>query len=505
VPKLRNNVAANFAGQAWTALIGVLFLPVYVRLLGLEAYGLIGVYISMQALLFVLDLGLSTTLTRELARYKRAGSDPALVHDLVRSLECIFWPLCAAIALLEVFAAPLIATHWLHPVSFPTERVSHALMLMGLAIAAQWPAAFYTGGLNGLERQVEVNLAGVVFATLRWVAVIPVLKLISPTIEVYLYWQIAVAIAQAVVMWALLSRALPNRPRAPRFSIGSLRDVRGFALGTFFIAALGFILIQSDRLVLSRLLPLDQFGTYVLVATVAATLSRLSNPFFSALYPRYSGLVAAGDHETLVTLYHGSNQLLAVVVVPVAAVLAFFSGDVLRLWTHDPALATKGAPVLSMLVVGTALNGMMSLPYALQLAHGWTRLGLYQNVVAVSLVVPASWWLSRHFGAIGAAATWTALNAGYVLIGIPMMHRRLLETEMWAWYRRDMLGAIAVAIPCAVVARLVLPTLSDDLTGLSELALASMLILGATMAASSEARRIVKDGMQHLLRSSRGA
>jgi O-antigen/teichoic acid export membrane protein len=493
---LRTNVAANFIGQAWIALIGVLFLPVYIRLLGMEAYGLIGVYISLQALLFMLDLGLSSTLNRELARYGRTSAEADSAHDLVRTLEWAFWPLCAVVVLLMVFASPLIAEHWLQPVSFPIQRVAHALVLMAVAIAAQWPAAFYAGGLNGLERQVEVNLTNMVFATLRWVAVIPVLRWIGPTIEVYLYWQIAIAILQTVVVRVLLARALPGRQRPARFSASRLRDVRGFALGTFFIAALSFVLIQADRLVLSRLLPLDQFGAYVLVATVAATLSRVFSPFFAALYPRYSGLVATGDDLRLAALYHGSNQLLAVIVAPVAAVLAFFSEDVLRLWTHNPGLASRGAPILSMLVVGTGLNGMMNLPYALQLAHGWTRLAIYQNLVAVCIVVPASWSLAHRFGALGAASMWTALNLGYVLIGIPLMHRRLLSQEMKAWYLKDMLPSVAVATLTTALMRQLLDPLPDSFGGVLTLATVGVIVLSLTAACSTHARLIIRSARE---------
>ena len=490
---LRHNVVANFIGQIWTALIGVLFMPVYVRLLGMEAYGLIGVYISLQALLFVLDLGLSATLNRELARHARTGADAGSIHDLVRTLEWLFWPLCATVALLMVPASSVIATHWLQSVTFGQERVSHALLVIGLAIAAQWPSAFYAGGLAGLERQVSLNFANVVFATLRWVAVIPVLMWAGASIEVYLYWQVVVSVAQSIAMRGLLSRALPDKGRPAHFRVDTVRDVRGFALGMFCIALVAFVLVQADRIVLSRVLPLDQFGRYVLVATVAATLSRIFNPFFAALYPRYSGLVAAGQQPALVDLYHRSNQLLAVVVASVASVLGFFAEDVLRLWTHDPALAAQGAPILAILVFGTALNGLMNLPYALQLAYGWTRLTLYQNLVAVLVVVPATWWLAGRYGALGAASMWAALNLGYVAIAVPLMHRRLLEGEMVSWYRRDILPAALAAVVSAFAARNLLPAIPDSLPGVGLLAVASLLVLCITGLCASETRRLALD------------
>ena len=63
---------------------------------------------------------------------------------------------------------------------------------------------------------------------------------------------------------------------------------------------------------------------------------------------------------------------MAVLVLPVAAVIAFFSFDILLLWTGSTKTASVASPIVSVLVIGMALNALMTLPYALQLSHGWT-------------------------------------------------------------------------------------------------------------------------------------
>jgi O-antigen/teichoic acid export membrane protein len=110
-------------------------------------------------------------------------------------------------------------------------------------------------------------------------------------------------------------------------------------------------------------------------------------------------------------------------------------------------------PILAALALGNVLNGLMHVPYQLQLAHGWTSFAIKLNVVAVVLLVPAILWVVPRYGAVGAAWVWIALNAGYLLAGIPLMHRRLLPTEKWHWYVRDIgrptlgaLGGLALTI-----------------------------------------------------------
>ena len=65
---LKKNILANLIGNFLTAIVFVIVIPVYVKYLGVESYGLIGFFASLQIIFSVLDMGLSATLNREFAR-----------------------------------------------------------------------------------------------------------------------------------------------------------------------------------------------------------------------------------------------------------------------------------------------------------------------------------------------------------------------------------------------------------------------------------------------------
>ena len=56
---LKRNLIANYLGQGWTALMGLAFIPLYINYLGIEAYGLIGLFAVLQGWLVLLDLGMT--------------------------------------------------------------------------------------------------------------------------------------------------------------------------------------------------------------------------------------------------------------------------------------------------------------------------------------------------------------------------------------------------------------------------------------------------------------
>ncbi len=66
---LKSNIAAGYASQLWTALIGIVLMPLYLKYMGSEAYGLVGFFVMLQAIFIMLDLGLTPTVAREAARY----------------------------------------------------------------------------------------------------------------------------------------------------------------------------------------------------------------------------------------------------------------------------------------------------------------------------------------------------------------------------------------------------------------------------------------------------
>jgi O-antigen/teichoic acid export membrane protein len=65
---MRRAAVAQLSSNLWAAAIGLVFVPVYIRFLGIESYGPLGLYAALQGLACVLDLGLTTTINRELAR-----------------------------------------------------------------------------------------------------------------------------------------------------------------------------------------------------------------------------------------------------------------------------------------------------------------------------------------------------------------------------------------------------------------------------------------------------
>ena len=436
--------------------MGIVFVPLYIHFIGIEAYGLVGVFACLLGIFGFLDMGLSSTMNREMARLAVQEDKAQDMRDLLRTLEIPYCIVGLLIAVVVIMASPLIANHWVQVKELSPKTVRIAIMLMGLCVAARWPIGFYSGGLMGLQRQVLLNVINIVVATFRGVGAILILWLIAPTVEAFFSWQLVVSIVHVSLIVFFLRRSLPHAAESPRFRLRLLKSVWRFAAGMTGIGVASTLLMQLDKVILSRMLSLDAFGYYTLASVMATTLYRLVSPVYAATYPRLTNLVQMHSDEELARLYHKSAQLVSMLVLPVALVIALFSKDILLLWTRNAVTAEQTHLLVTLLVTGTAIHCMMFIPYALQLAYGWTRLALCINVVSVVLLVPLMIVLATWYGAVGAASVWIILNVGYIVFGIHIMHQRLLHNEKRRWYFEDVGRPLLAAVVVGAIGRYVI-------------------------------------------------
>ena len=114
---LKANITANFIGNAWSALIGLLFVPIYLNYIGAEGYGLIGIFASLQVVLSLLDSGLSTTLNKEMSRLSVLPQKEQQMQNLVKTLGNVYWGMALVAGLIALCISPLLARYWVHPVN----------------------------------------------------------------------------------------------------------------------------------------------------------------------------------------------------------------------------------------------------------------------------------------------------------------------------------------------------------------------------------------------------
>lgn len=159
---LKRNIFANYASQIYVTIIGIVIVPLYVKYMGAEAYGLVGFFSMLQAWFNLLDIGLTPTLSRETARYRGGATDPSGYRRLVRAMESVFLVTALAGGGILFILSGRIARDWLQASQLPLAEVQSALQLMAIIVAMRWVCGLYRGVVSGAERLVWLDRKSVV-------------------------------------------------------------------------------------------------------------------------------------------------------------------------------------------------------------------------------------------------------------------------------------------------------------------------------------------------------
>lgn len=494
---MKLDILVNFAAAIWVAALTFLFAPVYVHYLGVEAYGLIGILAALQASLGLLDLGLSQVITRETARYVGGAISTQAVRNLFRTVEIIGMGLAVLVTAVVALPANWIATYWLNSSDLPPDNIVVAIRFMAVLVALRLLEGIFKGAVIGLHQQLWLNVITVCAATARTVGALAVFVSIAASLEAFLVWQIIVAIANVASLVALIYVTLPEKHLRGTFSFVELRGVARFATGIAMSSILSVVLVQTDKLLLTKLLPLKDFGEYTLAATLAAAPQVFAGPIVQAIQPRLVSALANTNISALTRAFHGGAQLVTVMVGAAGIVIILFSREALALWVREPELSMRLAPLVSVLALGSLLNGLMWMPTSLQLAYGWVGLTLRAMAVSVVILVPLLLVVTPRFGVMGAAAVWVLLNFGSFTITAHVMFRRILTPEKARWYLTDIAAPLLAAAVAASLVKILAPPDGPTWSRFVILAIAGASAMGAAAVSAPD----VRAGLVHWMRS----
>jgi hypothetical protein len=226
----KKNLAANYIGQGWVALMGLAFIPLYIKYLGIEAYGLIGLFAVLQSWLTLLDMGMTPTLGREMARFTGGGKSIESIRDLLRSIEVVAFIVAFLIAGSIFFGANWIAVNWLKSDSISAVTVANAFVVMGIVTALRFVEGIYRSAIIGMQRQILFNIINAGMATIRGLGAVIILKWVSPTIQVFFLWQGGLSILTLLLLGVATYKSLPKGERGGRFSYGEIKaDSRNYS------------------------------------------------------------------------------------------------------------------------------------------------------------------------------------------------------------------------------------------------------------------------------------
>ena len=100
---------SNFASQIFLTLLNIFLIPIYIKILGIESYGIIGVFGILQTWLTLLDAVISPTISREVSRFIGGENDSEFLHNFINTFLIISITICILVFIIVLLLSNYMA------------------------------------------------------------------------------------------------------------------------------------------------------------------------------------------------------------------------------------------------------------------------------------------------------------------------------------------------------------------------------------------------------------
>lgn len=455
---LLRNVALNVGSRVALGIVGLVTIPVLVHRLGTAAFGVYAVSISLTGLTSIFDLGLTAAFVTQLAAARRAG-DLALVRRIVRTALTAF--LCLGVLMAGALSAgtPWLTTSLLHLSSPLLGSAQVALLLTAAGLGLNLWLSALDAIPTALERYdiVATRLSVLSLAA----AVVSLGYAVTGGGLVGLVAINVVASGVGVVaFYPIAHRLLPNVGLVPGMSRDAMRALLHFSLYKFAGTASAAAVFRFDQLAIGALMGVRATGLYAVPSTLLSRMLTFVASVAAPFFPR----VSRTRNETLELrrLYLLGSRLVALVALPIAAVLATAPHAILAAWIggeEGRVVADAAAPAMRWLALAFAVQSVAAIPALFCEATGRPWINNSFAVASLAIHIPLFFLLVPLLGLEGAGVALLVNSLVQTVPFIVVATRRVVGVPLgelvMAALARPAAAATAPALLTAAASRFV--------------------------------------------------
>jgi O-antigen/teichoic acid export membrane protein len=406
---LYKNLLSGVFSKLVSLVLSLLFVPIFFKSLGNEAYGMIGVMTMILSGLGLMDLGLGNILSKELAQ-RRAANNLGKSLSLIRSIEWLYFLMGVFILIILVFASFIIVPIWLSSQDFPKSELTAIFLLIAAVIFVQWPISLYNSGLFGLNKQVVANLYATIFSILKTLGAFVCLLIFGKTIYVFLLWLLGVNLLYTLTLWVHFRKLLPRQDAPIVVGWQQLSEIKKMTVGFSVLGVLVFVMTDVDKMIISKLLTLSQYGLYSFIFVIVTSYQLVSTTLKNAFFPDIAKDVLAHKPFSKFSRFNFYSKFFNFIFLPTSIFLFVFSKEILEVWSGDTSLSNVLYRPFQWLLLGSMFNGIMYTANNYLLAMERFSFLIKTYALTTLFFLPAVYFLSLNFHLEGACFSWFILN-----------------------------------------------------------------------------------------------
>lgn len=421
------NTIYNILGSTGPLALGLFTVPLYLRLIGPDRYGVLSIAWLLLGYFGLFDLGLGRATSYRIAALR--DQPPQARADTFWAALCVN----SGLGLVGAAALWLAADYFFGHAFKVSERLRPEIMAAVPLLALSVPVATVTGvlagALQGREKFLQTNSVSAFSTALFQVLPLLLAFLFGPHLVLLLAGALTARFASMAVFWRQCSLELTrgSKRRVVRAEISQLLGFGGWVTMT---SMFGPVLFMVDRFVIGALMGARAVAIYSVPLQVTNRTAILPNALTTALFPRMSASTERQQRELAAT---ATQTLASLMSLPILGAI-FLIGPFLELWV-GPAIGGAAAPLGRVMLVGMWANAFALVPFTTLQASGRPDLVSKALLLEIPFYLVGLYACMHFMGLTGAA--------------IAQVGRNTLDWAVLTWFagrhfRASVIGLLAL-------------------------------------------------------------
>lgn len=446
VNEVKAGALLSYASIFVSIIIGLLYTPIMLRLLGQSEYGLYSLIGSVVGYLSILDLGLGNAIVRYTARNRAVGDKEA-----ESSLNGMFIALYSVIAVLTIAIGAVLYINIdnMFAASLSAIELQKAKIMMLLLIfnfAVSFPLGVFSSLIQAHEKFVFFKLLGIVRSVLNPLIILPLLF--------FGYGSVAMVVVHTVlnITFLLINmifcfRVLHIKIYFRKFDWVLLQEIAGYSFFIFLNVIVDKIYWSTGQFILGIVSGTVLVAIYAIAMQLNTMYIMFSTAISGVLLPRITMMVANdASNEALSEIFTRMGRVQYVVMAYILSGFILFGQAFINLWAGKNYNDAYYFVLLVMIPITVPLIQNVGIA----ILQAKNRQG-FRSVVYVAIAIlniTASIPLAKMYGGFGCAlATGVSLLLGNVIIMNIYYHKRI-GLNIPLFWKNILLMSIPVLISC---------------------------------------------------------
>jgi O-antigen/teichoic acid export membrane protein len=424
--------------------VGLVMSPFLIHHLGETGYGVWVLVQSTVSYMYLMDLGLRTTVVRFSAQAQARGDHQEVSNVVSATLWIRLWTAGGVMAVAGTLAAILPHVFKI-PIQYQlTARV--ALLLAATTVSSTLVFSVFTAVLSGLGRFDLLGILELAQVGFTSLGLIPIIRA-GHGLMAMASWQLSVVLGINLLTMVVCFRTYPQLKchfRKPERAL--LRSLWSLGFYVLISNGAGQLILYTDNVVVGAFVAAAAVSYYAVAGKMVEYVRQIANSVLKYFMPLASSFSARNQYDQLRRLHLRGTQVVLLITYPIVITL-FVRGDtLLRLWIGNK-FSVEATEILQILSVATAIMLANASVNGVALALDRQRtLAVVTLVEGVANLV-LSIILARRMGVLGVALG-TLIPA--VLISFifwPQYLCKLLNMSTICYMRDAWLRPVAAMVP----------------------------------------------------------